>query len=157
MSRHRSVLDELRPPRGWWATQLAVDVAPAVDTSTTAVDAQRRDGTPAVPNGHNQAVSDKHAGGTDPRPPQTHTPALTRRLPQSTDLERCLQRERDAAQWMEHAACRGCGPALFFPTRGESTAQAKAVCASCPVQPQCLEHALQAGEKFGTWGGKSER
>jgi len=55
------------------------------------------------------------------------------------------------------AACRGCDPAMFYPERGEAVAPAKAVCQSCPVAKPCLEYALAGGEKFGLWGGTSER
>lgn len=63
----------------------------------------------------------------------------------------------EAAAWQKDALCRGVDPDLFFPERGASTREAKAVCHQCPVQALCLEYALQGGEKFGIWGGKSER
>lgn len=59
--------------------------------------------------------------------------------------------------WRQRAACRGLDPEIFFPERGESTREAKAVCAGCPVRPECLEYALDAREVNGIWGGKSER
>ena len=59
--------------------------------------------------------------------------------------------------WHEQAACRGLDPELFFPHRGESTAQACAVCHRCPVQLLCREHALLKPERFGIWGATSER
>jgi WhiB family redox-sensing transcriptional regulator len=59
--------------------------------------------------------------------------------------------------WQERAACLGASPDLFFPERGASTAEAKAVCASCDVREDCLAHALDHGEKHGIWGGLSER
>ncbi len=62
-----------------------------------------------------------------------------------------------AGEWVEHAACSTTSPDLFFPERGASTREAKAVCAGCPVRVDCLEYALEAGEKFGVWGGKSEK
>ena len=54
-------------------------------------------------------------------------------------------------------ACRGVDDDLFFPERGDSTEEAKAVCAGCFLTEQCLEYALENGEKFGIWGGMSER
>lgn len=60
------------------------------------------------------------------------------------------------APWMHQAACRGLGD-IMFPTRGEPTAPAKAVCADCPVRPECREWALANGEKYGVLGGLSER
>ena len=59
--------------------------------------------------------------------------------------------------WHSYAACANVDPDLFFPERGESTSEAKAVCFTCPVREECLEYALRAGEKFGIWGGMSER
>ena len=40
---------------------------------------------------------------------------------------------------------------------GASTREAKEVCRGCVVREECLEFALQNGEKFGIWGGLSER
>ncbi|MCL4449452.1 MAG: WhiB family transcriptional regulator [Actinobacteria bacterium] len=51
----------------------------------------------------------------------------------------------------------GVEPDLFFPERGASTREAKAVCRGCIVRGECLEYALKNGERFGIWGGTSER
>lgn len=59
--------------------------------------------------------------------------------------------------WQDDANCLGVDPDLFFPERGASTREAKEVCRGCVVREQCLEFALQNGEKFGIWGGLSER
>ncbi len=59
--------------------------------------------------------------------------------------------------WQERANCLGVDPDLFFPERGASTKEAKAVCNGCEVRLECLEYALAHGEKFGIWGGMSER
>ena len=60
-------------------------------------------------------------------------------------------------RWQERANCLGVDPDLFFPERGASTREAKGVCAGCEVRIECLEYALQNSEKFGIWGGMSER
>ena len=60
-------------------------------------------------------------------------------------------------RWQDRAACLGMDPDLFFPERGASTREAKSICRSCPVRVDCLEFALANGEKFGIWGGMSER
>jgi WhiB family redox-sensing transcriptional regulator len=60
-------------------------------------------------------------------------------------------------RWQERANCLGVDPDLFFPERGASTREAKSVCAGCEVRLECLEYALDNGEKFGIWGGLSER
>jgi WhiB family transcriptional regulator, redox-sensing transcriptional regulator len=59
--------------------------------------------------------------------------------------------------WHADANCRGMNPELFFPERGETTAEAKATCRRCDVQVECLLDSLNRGEKHGIWGGKSER
>jgi WhiB family redox-sensing transcriptional regulator len=60
-------------------------------------------------------------------------------------------------RWQERANCLGVDPDLFFPERGASTREAKSVCRGCEVRLECLEYALSHGEKFGIWGGLSER
>jgi len=59
--------------------------------------------------------------------------------------------------WQRQANCMGVDPDLFFPERGASTREAKEVCRGCVVREDCLEYALANGEKFGIWGGLSER
>lgn len=59
--------------------------------------------------------------------------------------------------WQSKANCMGVDPELFFPERGASTREAKEVCRGCVVKGDCLEYALANGEKFGIWGGLSER
>jgi WhiB family redox-sensing transcriptional regulator len=59
--------------------------------------------------------------------------------------------------WQDLANCRGADPDLFFPERGASTRTAKSICRQCSVQAACLEFAIVSSEKFGIWGGMSER
>ncbi len=59
--------------------------------------------------------------------------------------------------WQRQANCMGVDPDLFFPERGASTREAKEVCRGCVVREDCLEYALTNSEKFGIWGGLSER
>ena len=81
--------------------------------------------------------------------------------PLSGNLAALVAAHRGAAsgerRWQEQANCLGVDPDLFCPERGASTREAKAVCRSCEVQGDCLEYALAHGEKFGIWGGLSER
>ena len=58
---------------------------------------------------------------------------------------------------MDMVSLMGVDPDLFFPERGASTREAKEVCRGCVVREDCLEYALANGEKFGIWGGLSER
>ncbi len=59
--------------------------------------------------------------------------------------------------WQDLANCRGADPDLFFPERGASTRTAKSICRECSVRVECLEFAIAGSEKFGIWGGMSER
>ena len=59
--------------------------------------------------------------------------------------------------WQQHALCAQTDPEAFFPEKGGSTREAKAVCQSCSVREECLEYALAHDERFGIWGGLSER
>lgn len=60
-------------------------------------------------------------------------------------------------RFMDKGMCRGLDPDMFFPERGGPIREAKAVCQACAVRVECLEYALDRGEKFGIWGGTSER
>ena len=68
-----------------------------------------------------------------------------------------LMHEPQQRSWQTRANCMGVDPDLFFPERGASTREAKEVCRGCVVREDCLEYALANGEKFGIWGGLSER
>ncbi|WP_082056947.1 WhiB family transcriptional regulator [Psychromicrobium lacuslunae] len=59
--------------------------------------------------------------------------------------------------WQADALCAQTDPEAFFPEKGGSTRDAKKVCGSCNVRSQCLEYALSNDERFGIWGGLSER
>jgi WhiB family redox-sensing transcriptional regulator len=60
-------------------------------------------------------------------------------------------------EWVTRAVCAQVDPDLWFPEKGGATREAKKVCMSCPVRDECLEYALANEERFGIWGGKSER
>ena len=74
----------------------------------------------------------------------------------------------DAAEplgaWRRFAECRGDDAAFFFPPshferkpeKDLREGAARALCARCRVQPQCLEYALSVGERHGIWGGLNE-
>ena len=59
--------------------------------------------------------------------------------------------------WQERALCAQTDPEAFFPEKGGSTREAKKVCVSCEVRVECLDYALENDERFGIWGGLSER
>jgi WhiB family transcriptional regulator, redox-sensing transcriptional regulator len=77
-------------------------------------------------------------------------------------MRRTVQRSIDdqdlTPEWWRQAEClHHVGRVDFFPARGESAREAKAICADCGVRKQCLEYALQWDPLCGVWGGKSER
>ncbi|HAM45562.1 MAG TPA: transcription factor WhiB [Propionibacteriaceae bacterium] len=59
--------------------------------------------------------------------------------------------------WQSRSLCAQTDPEAFFPEKGGSTREAKKVCLSCEVRSECLEYALANDERFGIWGGLSER
>ena len=65
--------------------------------------------------------------------------------------------EDEEASWQERALCAQTDPEAFFPEKGGSTREAKKVCVGCELRAECLEYALAHDERFGIWGGLSER
>ena len=63
----------------------------------------------------------------------------------------------NAPEWQERALCSQTDPEAFFPEKGGSTREAKRICSRCEVKSECLEYALGHDERFGIWGGLSER
>ena len=59
--------------------------------------------------------------------------------------------------WQDRALCAQTDPEAFFPEKGGSTREAKKVFLTCDVRSDCLESALMNDERFGIWGGLSER
>jgi WhiB family redox-sensing transcriptional regulator len=59
--------------------------------------------------------------------------------------------------WRDYALCAQTDPDAFFPEQGGSSKCAKSICMQCPVRRECLEYALDTAERFGVWGGYSER
>ena len=58
--------------------------------------------------------------------------------------------------WEAAAACRSVTVEtdVFFSEDLGDIAQAKAICAGCPVLSPCLEGALRRREPWGVWGGQ---
>lgn len=59
--------------------------------------------------------------------------------------------------WQDEALCAQTDPEAFYPEQGGSTREAKTICLGCQVRHECLDYALEHDEKFGIWGGLSER
>lgn len=86
-------------------------------------------------------------------PPVAPAPKVT------THFNSLLSEQGDVLDigWKQEGNCLGIDPDFFFPERGASTKEPREVCKGCVVRTDCLEYALASGEKFGIWGGKSER
>lgn len=67
------------------------------------------------------------------------------------------QADDELLGWQDRALCAQTDPEAFFPEKGGSTREAKKVCTGCEVRAECLEYALANDERFGIWGGLSER
>lgn len=80
---------------------------------------------------------------TDPIEAYGHTLAVRRAL------------AGEDTSWKELAACRGSDVTKFFPGRGESCIEAKAVCATCPVTFECADYGARYATE-GIWGGLLE-
>jgi len=60
-------------------------------------------------------------------------------------------------QWVADGLCAETDPEAFYPEKGGSAREAKRVCTHCTVRAECLSYALAHDERFGVWGGLSER
>jgi WhiB family transcriptional regulator, redox-sensing transcriptional regulator len=65
--------------------------------------------------------------------------------------------ELDRYNWQENAACRGIEPEIFFPVSDEEAGPAKAICSTCDVERYCLLFSFQNRERYGVWGGVTEK
>ena len=70
-----------------------------------------------------------------------------------TQLREILRIREDPANLQ--AACRVPGLLdVFFSEAPGKIAQAKSICAKCPIRESCLEDALENREPCGVWGGE---
>jgi WhiB family redox-sensing transcriptional regulator len=58
--------------------------------------------------------------------------------------------------WLIKAACADVDPEAFSAVTSQAEAEAKAICARCPVLLQCRDFALATAQEWGVWGGLSE-
>lgn len=77
----------------------------------------------------------------------------------------------DQRAWMADAACRNMETSTFYPealgrkhqkslggrVSKARVAQATTVCAGCDVRAECAAYAYSTGERYGVWGGLTER
>ncbi|MET9482872.1 WhiB family transcriptional regulator [Streptomyces sp. NPDC006638] len=74
----------------------------------------------------------------------------------STTTSGVIGLERELS-WQESALCAQTGADFFFPAPGSSTREAKQLCGACEGREACLSYALDNDERFGVWGGLSEK
>lgn len=63
----------------------------------------------------------------------------------------------DRFDWQQHGLCRGVEPEVFFPVAEEDAWRAKEICTMCNVRESCLVYSLQNKERYGVWGGVTEK
>lgn len=63
----------------------------------------------------------------------------------------------DNREWQKEGLCRGIEPEVFFPVAEEDAWRAKEICNACPVKEPCLVASLENRERYGVWGGVSEK
>jgi len=99
------------------------------------------------------------AVGSTPQPPSNAEITGTAKRAHLTVVPELfgLAPETPDDQWQERALCAQTDPEAFFPEKGGSTREAKRICLGCEVRDACLEYALAHDERFGIWGGLSER
>jgi|SRR5579872_3411863 len=78
------------------------------------------------------------------------------------DLRKGGTGSRRGPGWQDRALCEGEDPEVFFPRPGRGADRARALCAACPVRPECLADALENSARhgpglYGIWGGTTER
>jgi WhiB family redox-sensing transcriptional regulator len=59
-------------------------------------------------------------------------------------------------RWREQALCQYENPLMFFPESryAQDYKIAIAICQTCPVRSECLQHAMDNHERYGVWGGQ---
>ena len=134
-------------------------VAPAASSGAPSAAAKRLPiGVRDVPE--DWFVDPIHLGVPGVRTPEPATEASPRYTPAIRGIDRPSLAEPaddDSLAWQTDSLCAQTDPEAFFPEKGGSTRDAKKICGSCEVRAQCLEYALQNDERFGIWGGLSER
>lgn len=77
--------------------------------------------------------------------------------PEAPDVELVPRDFLTRPPWQANGACREHPVDVFFPRKGASAANAKAICAACPVRSECLNYALSDPGIVGVWGATTER
>src|SRR5215469_7344075 len=86
---------------------------------------------------------------------------VTRSVERKTEVPVFAASRSGSADWASRGACRDHDPDLFFLIAAadralRQIAEAKAVCARCPVHASAYRYALETGQDAGVWGGTTE-
>lgn len=65
--------------------------------------------------------------------------------------------DEERYEWQARAACHGIEPEVFFPISDDDAWRAKEICTACEVRPRCLAFSLTNRERYGVWGGVTEK
>jgi hypothetical protein len=172
------VLEHLAAHPGLTATELARAFGLAAEPYKQLAALQQKALVVGVPVWHpGQGRTVAHwsvaPAGSAPLPCPPLDPAeLRRRRERDTAAQRARRARRNPPRRpalpapprvLEAGACKGEDPDLFFGPAAEFVSarqvreeKARAICARCPVRPDCLAYALDTGEAFGIWGGANE-
>jgi WhiB family redox-sensing transcriptional regulator len=103
------------------------------------------------------SVGDTRHTITGPTPIGNPARPLLSLVPEQPERYEVAPATIEEDQWQERALCAQTDPEAFFPEKGGSTREAKRICLGCEVKDACLDYALAHDERFGIWGGLSER
>ncbi len=59
--------------------------------------------------------------------------------------------------WQQRRECDKGDNYIYFRPGKQYVEAAKEICSKCVVREDCLEFAVSNGERFGTWGGHTQR
>lgn len=105
-----------------------------------------------------RTIDPKQRGSSGLRAPETQSaPASRSPRARSGSREPSLLDDDSNMDWRERGICAQTDPESFFPEKGGSTKESKRVCLSCDVRKECLDFAIKNDERFGVWGGLTER
>lgn len=82
---------------------------------------------------------------------------VSQKVPDSHQTMPVVSQTETGLSWLEQGLCAQTDPEVFYVEKGGSTREAKKVCIGCDVRSECLVYALAHDERFGIWGGLSER
>lgn len=167
--------DQISPQHGQQESRTGLDVPsdwyvdpadPGAATKWESADSLQQQATAFLAAAEENSEEDKNSAVTalseaPSRRTTSSTPAETATGPDSVwmGLPTLIPAEQIEGElaWQVDALCAQTDPEAFFPEKGGSTRDAKKICGACEVKQECLDYAMSNDERFGIWGGLSER